>query len=430
MKRLRRPLANGLAVFDRWLGGRLNTIGLLVIGVFLITLTFPLMFALLWLTETRRAIVLEGIAEATYYNPPAGPAGAEQVQMIEHLPVRNSASPLPRPLSCHAIDFSQLKSVKSPFSSPQPFIGRDLRGSRFSNCLLKDVDFRDADLTEATFYNCDLSWASLQGAAIENLRIEYCDVTALDLGGTKGLPTPDALATCSSIQLLRFKGDPRNGIELANVMRNLPFGQASRDLVYALRRREYDFSIMTRAGAPFPPGGEDQGEYVLRQPRDLLADLWSYTFIELTCGHGRAPWRPPILIVGLVPLFAGVYVISLRRRGRAGIFADLRSDPSGAHSPGSLGRVTDAFSPPWSSPLLASPLHPLRALSLALQFSVLCALAIGWNNLSLASWVQSLQRHDLEFRGSGWVRTVAGFQALVGMYLIALWIWAMLDALK
>ena len=62
-----------------------------------------------------------------------------------------------------------------------------------------------------------------------------------------------------------------------------------------------------------------------------------------------------------------------------------------------------------------------RALRQAFYFSLLSAFSLGWRELNVGAWITRLQRREYTLRATGWVRTVAGLQSLMSVYLLALW---------
>lgn len=62
-----------------------------------------------------------------------------------------------------------------------------------------------------------------------------------------------------------------------------------------------------------------------------------------------------------------------------------------------------------------------RVVGVAFYFSLLSAFAIGWRELNVGNWLTRTQRREYALRATGWVRTVSGIQALISVYLVALW---------
>jgi hypothetical protein len=63
-----------------------------------------------------------------------------------------------------------------------------------------------------------------------------------------------------------------------------------------------------------------------------------------------------------------------------------------------------------------------RALRLAFYFSLLSAFNIGWRELNVGNWITRIQKREYILKSTGWVRMLAGIQALLSVYLLALWV--------
>ena len=63
-----------------------------------------------------------------------------------------------------------------------------------------------------------------------------------------------------------------------------------------------------------------------------------------------------------------------------------------------------------------------HAAQVALFFSLVSAFSVGFHEINVGLWISSLQSREHAFRGTGWVRSIAGFQSLLSVYLLALWV--------
>ena len=109
------------------------------------------------------------------------------------------------------------------------------------------------------------------------------------------------------------------------------------------------------------------------------------------------------------------YLVPLSRDGTDGIH---RIWPKGRLEP--KGRTM-----PWQEDIKVERLHPKgwwRRLGIALQFSTVSAFNLGWRDLNVGTWLSRLQTRDYALQATGWVRTVAGFQSLISVYLLAMWV--------
>ena len=64
----------------------------------------------------------------------------------------------------------------------------------------------------------------------------------------------------------------------------------------------------------------------------------------------------------------------------------------------------------------------LRVPWLGFYFSLLSAFSLGWRELNVGNWITRIQKREYTLRATGWVRTVAGLQSLLSVYLLALWV--------
>ena len=61
------------------------------------------------------------------------------------------------------------------------------------------------------------------------------------------------------------------------------------------------------------------------------------------------------------------------------------------------------------------------ALRWASYLSLLSAVNIGFQQFTPGDWIRRLQGRDYSLQPVGWARTVAGAQALISVYLLAMW---------
>jgi hypothetical protein len=57
----------------------------------------------------------------------------------------------------------------------------------------------------------------------------------------------------------------------------------------------------------------------------------------------------------------------------------------------------------------------------AAYFSLISAVNIGFQQFTPGDWIRRLQSREYSLEPVGWVRVVAGAQALVSVYLLAMW---------
>ncbi len=58
----------------------------------------------------------------------------------------------------------------------------------------------------------------------------------------------------------------------------------------------------------------------------------------------------------------------------------------------------------------------------AMFFSLMSAFNIGFRDINFGRWLRLLTRQEFDIKAVGWARVVAGWQSLISVYLIALWV--------
>jgi len=64
----------------------------------------------------------------------------------------------------------------------------------------------------------------------------------------------------------------------------------------------------------------------------------------------------------------------------------------------------------------------LTVVSNAAYFSLISAVNIGFEYFTPGDWIRRLQTREYSLEAVGWVRVVAGAQALLSVYLLAMWV--------
>jgi len=55
-------------------------------------------------------------------------------------------------------------------------------------------------------------------------------------------------------------------------------------------------------------------------------------------------------------------------------------------------------------------------------FSLMSAFNIGFRDINFGRWLRLLTRQEFDIKAVGWARVVAGWQSLLSVYFIALWV--------
>ncbi len=281
-----------------------------------------------------------------------------------------------------------------------------------SHKILQGAILAKSDLQGADLSGADLSSSDLRGARFgleynninnEVLRFES-DLSGTDLSGARvdfvtfelkagALPIIPRIASATGLSKMRYASTPSSLVELRDAFKKGGFRQQEREVTCAIRRTE-TLEHSTTAEA-----------------------LFNYVLFDLTSQWGMAPWRPLKIVCLLILVFTIPYLAALRVSGNAGIWAlwaDDGVEKRSALDPKAV-RVTADY------PGHGSVSRMARAVLVALYFSMISAAQIGWKELNIGSWIYRIQPREFTLKATGWVRVISGIQALLSVFLIALW---------
>ncbi|WP_353570564.1 pentapeptide repeat-containing protein [Candidatus Albibeggiatoa sp. nov. BB20] len=165
---------------------------------------------------------------------------------------------------------------------------------------------------------------------------------------------------------------------------------------------------------------------------ERVGSVLSYILFNLTSAYGLEPQRPLSLLVDSILLFAFIYWIALRIDSKHNYFEVVWESnvltSSGRRGIKKGGHGLDAYHPlrfkrccgdSWFKQLLLE----FKMLRISLYFSVLSAFHIGWKQYNVGVWIKQLQPREFSLRvRKGWMRSISGFQSLLSIYLMVIWI--------
>jgi uncharacterized protein YjbI with pentapeptide repeats len=288
----------------------------------------------------------------------------------------------------------------------------DLFDPRLRSADLSKAVLSDANLSGAKLYKANLSGAELNGAVLTGADLEMAN-----LSGAVFQPKPGTvsdvtlLVNIRGLTSLRYENSPHGLVELRETYKKAGLREPERQVTYALNhnRREKLW---------------EKGGFLGK-----VESLFNLVCFEWPCQYGMNPGRPlEILGLGLF-LFTPFYLLALRSRSReTGIWLVL--PPDRIISGGSKVRPFKLTGHTPFRPLPPGRWHRLKArlrrglrrVRLAFYFSLLSAFNLGWRELNVGNWISRLQKNEYHLRATGWVRTMAGVQSLLSVYLLALWV--------
>ena len=264
-----------------------------------------------------------------------------------------------------------------------------------------------ADLSEAILVGADLSEANLDGA---DLRGAVFEPTAN--------PVPSTTALTENLELVTYETNSGPLTELRQAFKDGGFRQAERQVTYALKKREAEIRLTPCVGED---GGISFGKTIAAG--GCLRYLGSRVFFDLTSQYGMSPNLPLIEMAILGGVFSFVYAVFIHIPGRSGLYLVGKRVWKGKEQSRELRIVPR---PVRSRRWWLSPFSRLRGewrvFRAAMMFSFMSAFNIGFREINFGRWIRLLMKREYDLRPVGWVRTISGVQALISVYLVALWV--------
>ena len=297
----------------------------------------------------------------------------------------------------------------------------DLSKANFTNAKLKGADLTNANLTEANLSNATLSGANLTNAELSGASLSSADLTNANLTdanlskanlsnaklnganlsnalyepASNSLPNLDNLIGNDSLYKVRYK-NPRALVTLRVAYYQSGLKYEAKKITRLLNQRE-TLRLLT-------PQNKDEGVNIFSR----IEWVFKQIFFELPTDWGVEPGRALKILLFGVGFFMVFYLVALQApEADAGIWRIRARE-----------RLRDEDK---DDKELIRPAGFWSALSTALYFSLLSAFHFGWKDLNVGSWIHRIQHKEYTFRATGWVRTAAGIQSLISVYLVAMW---------
>jgi len=258
------------------------------------------------------------------------------------------------------------------------FLNTNLRGAGLESARLVGTVFLGADLTEADLANADLSGALLYHADLRGARYEPSQN-----------PAPQEIAFAKNLGRVWFSVNVASLAKLKQALRDSGFHAAERQVIAALHRHD--------------------------------AAWWETVLFDWTTEFGSNSARPLGILLALWLLcsllyvsfmhwskVSGLYVVGKRIRGSSEVTQGMRIRPK-AIAKGGCWKYTQRFVK-----------EECRLVRTAAFFSLMSTFNIAFSNVHFGRWLRLLMRREYDLKATNWARTVAGWQALISVGLIAL----------
>lgn len=269
-------------------------------------------------------------------------------------------------------------------------IASRLSKTTFYRSNFHHAELAGSDFTDGAFENADLNAARLRGTILANVDFGNADLSNVSYEAKLGYPP----------RLGAF----RNVKGLNSLLSHTESAASLRELQQQLESSGMRVEAAQVRSAIVDAKGISNYSF---QPA-LLKIIYGIPY-----AYGERPERLLLIVALLVPTFAGFYFLAIRRQGRGAIWL-IREAPHEDPERKMKGILLNK--------------QNCGALRIALLFSIRSAFRIGWKDFNVGDWITRMQQNGYRLEGQGWVRSIAGFQSLISVYLVALLILSYIGA--
>jgi hypothetical protein len=278
-------------------------------------------------------------------------------------------------------------------------IGARPRGANLSHADLSWAKLSRADLLGADLTHADLSMTVLRGAKLAATKLANATLTKANYAPASEPPHPYVVGIKGLSTVVVPAGEEVGLVQLRKLLQEAGLRDLERETTYSIERAK------TSEMRGFPA---------------VIGVIFRRAAFEWPTAYGLHPFRAPFLIMVIWLLGVPVYCWS------------IVNDPAPSEQGSGIYRTLPAnrIVGPASEPQIEKEPKVLRvqatdwwnAIPPAAYFSLLSAVNIGFEQFTPGDWIRRLQPHDYELQAEGWTRVVSGVQALLSVFLLAMWV--------
>jgi hypothetical protein len=241
----------------------------------------------------------------------------------------------------------------------------------------------------------------------------------------KSLPALEGIALAQNLERVKYYTNPGSLTQLRKQFQDAGYREQERALTCALNRHDADPSeLRASLVAKFNAlRGRDFEKDDIIPFRSFVERAFKWSAFDLTCEYGFSPGRPLRIVLRLWLFFSVIYAVLIHMPGTSGIYFIGTRVWRGRTNTQGIQIRPGAIDPAkwWKVPILWLR-QEWRVLRAAMFFSMMSAFNIGFRDINFGRWLRLLTRREYDVKAVGWARTVSGFQSLLSVYLIALWV--------
>lgn len=259
-------------------------------------------------------------------------------------------------------------------------------------------DWREPD-TRADLTRADLTRADLTGAQVSKAKLSYADLKETIYAPVSQPPDP-YVAGIKGLATIRAESGEQIGlVQLRKLLQDAGLRDSVREATYSIQSKITRDQLSTGSALP------EKIEGCLR----TVGFNW-------TTAYGLHPQRAFRWILLLSAILTPVYMFAmLRPTATSGVIQVFPAD----RLDGTAGDPADEEK---RKKQLVHAKGWRDAASTAAYFSLISAVNIGFEAFTPGDWIRRLQTREYSLEAVGWVRIVARAQALLSVYLLAMWV--------
>ncbi len=275
--------------------------------------------------------------------------------------------------------------------------GSNIKGLVIKRCFGDRILLLQNELTSqllfglnTAFYGLEINECTFDSNSTIVGNLQFNSFRNCNFHGTVFEPDslPKAINLTSSIGLesLRYATNPGPLASLRNEFRVLGFRDQERMITYAMKKAEN---------------------------QTVKIKYLNWLLFDLTCDWGLEYTRPLWIVFWLFLGSWVFYFVVVVNKTKSDIFREWR----GRHRNKSVT---------WRIPIRRLRVFARRrtwlVLRLTLLFSIMSAFNIGFRDFNFGRWIRNITRNEYDLRATGWIRSISGAQALLSVYLFALFL--------
>jgi hypothetical protein len=275
----------------------------------------------------------------------------------------------------------------------------NLTDAHLDHATLWGADLFGADLRGADLIRADLRGADLSFAQVSKAKLAGVDMTGAIYAPMSEPPDPYVAGIQGLATVIAAPGEEIGLIQLRKLLRDAGLSDSATEATFAIQRN------ITR------------DQLSSHSPRSARIEGCLRTVgLEWTTAYGLHPERALRWILLLGAVLTPVYMLAiLRPTAASGVIQVFPAD----RLEGTAGDPADEQK---REKQLVHAKGWRDAVSTAAYFSLISAVNIGFEAFTPGDWIRRLQTREYSLEAVGWVRVVAGAQALLSVYLLAMWV--------